>query len=102
MKRRAMIATGTFVSALVLAGCQQDAKVPEPVRPVLSMVLEPSRTDGLVAVGVVEPQYKTNLAFRGLGRLTGRPRPVGDLVSEGQTVGGIHSPALEVRVPPAQ
>ena len=34
------------------------------VRPVLSMVLEPSRSDGIVAVGVVEPRYKTNLAFR--------------------------------------
>jgi membrane fusion protein, multidrug efflux system len=66
MKKRAMIAAGTFVSALALAGCQQDTKAPEPVRPVLSMVLEPSRTDGVVAVGVVEPRYKTNLAFRAL------------------------------------
>jgi RND family efflux transporter MFP subunit len=98
MKRRAMIATSTFVSALVLAGCQQDAKAPEPVRPVLSMVLEPSRTDSTVAVGVVEPQYKTNLAFRVLGRLTGRPVSVGDLVSEGQTVGVIDSTALELAV----
>ena len=98
MKRRVMIATGTFLSALVLAGCQQDAKAPEPVRPVLSMVLEPSRTDGMVAVGVVEPQYKTNLAFRVLGRLTGRPVSVGDLVSEGQTVGIIDRAALELAV----
>ena len=96
MKKRAMIATGTFVSALVLAGCQQEAKAPEPVRPVMSMVLEPSRTDGAVAVGVVEPQYKTNLAFRVLGRLTARPVSIGDLVSEGQTVGVIDSTALEL------
>jgi multidrug efflux pump subunit AcrA (membrane-fusion protein) len=93
-----MIAAGTFVSALAMAGCQQDAKAPEPVRPVLSMVLEPSRTDGMVAVGVVEPQYKTNLAFRVLGRLTGRPVSVGDLVSEGQTVGVIDPTALELAV----
>ena len=98
MKRRAMIATATLVSALVLAGCQQDAKAPEPVRPVLSTVLEPGRTDGTVAVGVVEPQYKTNLAFRVLGRLTGRPVSVGDLVSEGQTVGVIDPTALELAV----
>ena len=98
MKRRAMIAAGTFASALALAGCQQEAKAPEPVRPVLSMVLEPSRTDGMVAVGVVEPQYKTNLAFRVLGRLTGRPVSVGDLVSEGQTVGVIDPTALELVV----
>jgi multidrug efflux pump subunit AcrA (membrane-fusion protein) len=62
------------------------------------MVLEPSRTDGMVAVGVVEPQYKTNLAFRVLGRLTGRPVSVGDLVSEGQTVGVIDPTALELAV----
>jgi membrane fusion protein, multidrug efflux system len=98
MKRRAMIAAGTIASAVLLAGCQQEAKAPEPVRPVLSMVLEPSRTDGMVAVGVVEPQYKTNLAFRVLGRLTGRPVSVGDLVSEGQTVGVIDSTALELAV----
>jgi RND family efflux transporter MFP subunit len=98
MKKRAMIAVGTFVSALVLAGCQQDAKAPEPVRPVLSMVLEPSRPDRAVAVGVVEPRFKTNLAFRVLGRLTGRPVNVGDLVSEGQTVGVIDSTVLELAV----
>ena len=98
MKRRAMIATGAFVSALALAGCQQEAKAPEPVRPVLSMVLEPSRSDGTIAVGVVEPRYKTNLAFRVLGRLTGRPVYVGDLVSEGQIVGTIDSTALELAV----
>jgi RND family efflux transporter MFP subunit len=98
MKKHAMIATGAFVSALALAGCQQEAKAPEPVRPVLSIVLEPSRTDGTVAVGVVEPQFKTNLAFRVLGRLTGRPVYVGDLVNEGQTVGVIDSTALELAV----
>ena len=98
MKRRAMIATGTLVSALVLAGCQQDAKAPEPVRPVLSMVLEPSHTDGVVAVGVVEPRYKTNLAFRLLGRLTARSVYVGDRVSDGQTVGSIDATALELAV----
>jgi RND family efflux transporter MFP subunit len=93
-----MLATGTLVSALALAGCQQDAKAPEPVRPVLSMVLEPSRTDGVVAVGVVEPRYKTNLAFRLLGRLTARPVYVGDRVSDGQTVGSIDATALELAV----
>ena len=98
MKRRALIATGMFVSVLALAGCQQDAKAPEPVRPVLSMVVEPSRLDGTVAVGVVEPQFKTNFAFRVLGRLTARPVSVGDLVSEGQTVGTIDPTALELAV----
>ena len=96
MKRRAMIAAGTL--ALALAGCQPETKAPEPVRPVLSMVLEPSRSNSPIAVGVVEPRYKTNLAFRVLGRLTARPVHVGDLVSEGLTVGIIDSTALELAV----
>jgi RND family efflux transporter MFP subunit len=93
-----MITTGTLVLALALAGCQQETKAPEPVRPVLSMVLEPSRSNGTIAVGVVEPRYKTNLAFRVLGRLTARPVHVGDLISEGQTVAIIDSTALELAV----
>jgi RND family efflux transporter MFP subunit len=91
-----MIAAGTL--ALALAGCQPETKAPEPVRPVLSMVLEPSRSNSPIAVGVVEPRYKTNLAFRVLGRLTARPVHVGDLVSEGLTVGIIDSTALELAV----
>jgi RND family efflux transporter MFP subunit len=98
MMRRAMIAAGTFASALLLAGCQQETKAPEPVRPALSMVLEPRSSDGTVAVGVVEPRYKTNLAFRVLGRLTARPVYVGDLVSEGQPVAIIDSTALGLAV----
>jgi RND family efflux transporter MFP subunit len=93
-----MIPAGIVVSALALAGCQQEAKAPEPVRPVLSTVLESSRSDDAMAVGVVEPRFKTSLAFRVLGRLTARPVNVGDLVAEGQTVGTIDSTALELAV----
>ncbi len=98
MKSRATMIAVTLASALALAGCQQETKAPEPVRPVLSMVLEPNLGEGTVAVGVVEPRYKTNLAFRVLGRLTMRPVYVGDLVSEGQVVGTIDSTALELAV----
>jgi RND family efflux transporter MFP subunit len=98
MRRRAMTSAGIIASALALAGCQQETKAPEPVRPVLSTVLQSSRSDGAVAVGVVEPRFKTSLAFRVLGRLTARPVNVGDLVAEGQTVGTIDSTALELAV----
>lgn len=98
MKRRAVIAAGAVASALTLAGCQQKTKAPEPVRPVLSMVLEPNQADRTIAVGVVESRYETNLAFRVLGRLTARPVYVGDLVKEGQTVGTVDSTALELAV----
>jgi RND family efflux transporter MFP subunit len=89
---------GALTSALFLVGCQQEAKAPEPVRPVISMLVEPNRGDGTVAVGVVEPRYKTNLGFRVLGRLTSRPVYVGDLVSEGQIVGAIDPTALDLAV----
>ncbi|MBR0825692.1 efflux RND transporter periplasmic adaptor subunit [Bradyrhizobium manausense] len=98
MKSRAMIVAGTLASALAVAGCQQETKAPEAVRPVLSTVLESKQGDGTIAVGVVEPRYKTNLGFRVLGRLTARPAYVGDLVREGQIVGTIDSTALELAV----
>lgn len=89
---------GALACALALAGCQQEAKAPEPMRPVQSVLLEADHSDDAVAVGVIEPRYKTNLGFRVLGRLTTRPVYVGDLVNEGQTVGIIDSTALELAV----
>ena len=102
MKRHAAMMAGTLASALAIGGCQQESKAPEPVRPVLSMILQPDQRDGTVAVGVVEPRYKTNLGFRLLGRLTARPFYVGDLVSEGQVVGTVDPIALELAVSSAK
>lgn len=98
MTSRAMIVAGPLACALALAGCQQETKAPEPVRPVQSVLLKADQAGDVVAVGVVEPRYKTNLGFRVLGRLTARPVYVGDIVSEGQTVGVVDSTALELAV----
>jgi len=98
MTSHAMTVAGPLACALVLAGCQQETKAPEPVRPVQSVLLDVDRADDTVAVGVVEPRYKTNIGFRVLGRLTTRPVYVGDLVNEGQTVGVIDQTALELAV----
>ena len=89
---------GALACALALAGCQQEAKAPEPTRPVQSMLLEADHSADTVAVGVIEPRYKTNLGFRVLGRLKSRPVYVGDLVNEGQTIGTIDATALELAV----
>jgi RND family efflux transporter MFP subunit len=62
------------------------------------VLLEADHVADVVAIGVIEPRYKTNLGFRVLGRLTARPVYVGDLVKEGQTVGIIDSTALELAV----
>jgi RND family efflux transporter MFP subunit len=96
MKTRFLVVAGSIASALAMAGCKQEAKAPEPVRPVLSAVLQPASTEGTIAVGTVQPRYETNLGFRLLGRLITRPVNVGDLVAEGQTIATIDSTALEL------
>jgi RND family efflux transporter MFP subunit len=99
MITRILVPAVALASVLLLVGCEkQEAKAPEPVRPVLSTVLEPNRSDRAIVVGDVEPRYQTDLAFRVLGRLTSRPFFVGDLVSKGQTVATIDSTALELAV----
>ena len=96
MMTRAVAIGGIFASALVLAGCKQEANTDEPIRPVLSVVLKPTAPNGTVAVGTVQPRYETNLGFRVLGRLIARPVNVGDIVREGQMVAAIDPTALEL------
>jgi RND family efflux transporter MFP subunit len=98
MKTRAIVAANIFASSLVLAGCREETKAPEPVRPVLSAVIEPTVSGGTLAVGTVEPRYETNLGFRVLGRVIARPVNVGDMVSKGETIAAIDSTALELHV----
>src|ERR1700730_2979474 len=98
MRTRFFIVAGTIASTLAIAGCKQEAKAPEPVRPVRSAVLRPAASDSTVAVGTVQPRYETNLGFRVLGRLIARPVNVGDLVAEGQMVAAIDPTALELAV----
>ena len=98
MKTRISVVAFGIASALALAGCKQEAKAPEPVRPVLSTVLQPAVPGSTVAVGTVQPRYETNLGFRVLGRLIARPVNVGDLVAKGQTIAVVDPTALELAV----
>jgi membrane fusion protein, multidrug efflux system len=98
MRTRLFVVAGVFASALAMAGCKQEAKAPEPVRPVLSTVLQPAASGSTVVVGTVQPRYETNLGFRMLGRLIARPVNVGDLVAEGQVVAATDPTALELAV----
>jgi RND family efflux transporter MFP subunit len=102
MRTRYFVIASTIASALAVAGCKQEAKTPEPVRPVLSTVIEPAASGSTVAVGTVQPRYQTNLGFRVLGRLIARPVNVGDLVAEGQTIAAIDPTALELAVQSAK
>src|SRR6202166_4789319 len=98
MRTRFFVVASAIASALAMAGCKQETKAPEPVRPVLSAGPQPGASDSTVAVGTVQSRYETNLGFRVLGRLIARPVNVGDLVAEGQMVAAIDPTALELAV----
>jgi membrane fusion protein, multidrug efflux system len=98
MITRFLVLAMTIASALAMAGCQPETKAPEPVRPVLSMVIKPAVSASTVAVGTVQPRYQTDLGFRVLGRLIARPVNVGDLVAEGEIIAAIDPTALELAV----
>jgi membrane fusion protein, multidrug efflux system len=95
---RPILISSILALTVVVSGCKPGAKAPEPVRPVLSTVVEPMRSNSTVAVGTVEPRYKTDLSFRLLGRLIARPVNVGDLVGQGGVIAAIDSTALEFAV----
>src|ERR1700745_4021639 len=98
MITRAFAVASILASVMVLAGCKQETRTEEPLRPVLSMVIKPTAPGRPRAVGTVQPRYETNLGFRVLGRLIARPFYVGDLVAEGQTVAAIDPTTLELAV----
>lgn len=95
---RALLALAmSLASVAALSGCSQET-TSEPVRPVLSTVLQPDDPEGNAAVGTIQPRYEANLGFRVLGRLVARPVNVGDVVVKGQTIAVIDSTALELAV----
>ena len=61
-------------------------------------IVEPTPSGDPVFVGAVEPRFKTDLAFRVLGRLIARHANLGDTVTEGQTVAAIDPLPLELAV----
>jgi len=95
---RVIVIAGVFAIPLFTAGWPQRTQAQEPVRPVLSTVVEPTDSSGTAAVGTVEPRYKTDLSFRVLGRLIARRVNVGDTVEQGEIVAAIDSTALELAV----
>ena len=98
MKMQTIIVASTLASTLVTTGCTQETTVTEPVRPVLSTVVEATTSDSTVAVGTVEARFTRYLGFRVLGRLIARPVNVGDMVTKGQVVAAIDPTALELAV----
>ncbi|PBC08234.1 efflux RND transporter periplasmic adaptor subunit [Mesorhizobium sp. WSM3859] len=82
-----------------LAACSRsEEKLPEVIRPVLSVVIEPKTVETFGFAGSVEPQYSADLAFRLLGRVVSRDVKVGDLVTKGTTIAALDPTALELAV----
>jgi membrane fusion protein, multidrug efflux system len=98
MNSRARIIAPLLACVLATAGCKQETELPQPVRPVLSTIVEPMPSANSVIVGTVEPRFRTDLAFRVLGRLVARRVNLGDSVAEAQIVAAIDSVPLELAV----
>ena len=82
---------------LLLCACQKTtAPPPKPIRPVLSMDVAQSSSNGLALAGTVQPRVQTGFAFRVLGRLIARPVNVGDIVEKGQELAAIDPIALNL------
>ncbi|MDB5547505.1 MAG: efflux transporter, family, subunit, partial [Tardiphaga sp.] len=65
MSARRSIGLGAALTACIgLAACKEKEAAPEPIRPVLSMVVRPIMTGDDAVVGTVEPRIKTEFSFR--------------------------------------
>ena len=96
MTKRWIVVGAVCAACVASAGCKEKTETREPVRPVLSMLVEPVRSADTTVAGTIEPRYKTDLGFSVLGRLVARPVNVGDLVAKGQTVAAIDPATLEL------
>lgn len=81
------------VLALSVAACDQAPEpVPEPIRPVRVISVEPNAGGEIASLtGTIQAQEEVNLAFRISGRMTERTVTIGDTVDEGQLVGRLQS-----------
>ena len=95
---RVIVVAGVFAVSLFAAGCKQEKQAQDTVRPVLSTVVQATKSSGTTAAGTVEPRYKTDLSFRVLGRLIARPVNVGDTVEQGEIVAAVDPTALDLAV----
>ena len=75
---------------LLVAGCDEEAAPPAPVRPVLTMTIVPVAMEmfGPFA-SVVEARYQTQLGFQLSGRMVARDVYIGDIVRKGQRLAAL-------------
>lgn len=91
-----------IVSAIV-AGCSEQQSPPEePVRPVLSIVLEPQPRLQSSFAGTIQPDVSAELSFRVLGRIVARDVEVGDIVTHNQVLASLDPSTLQLQVQAAR
>ncbi|MGF6592444.1 efflux RND transporter periplasmic adaptor subunit [Pseudomonas sp. 2835] len=77
-------------SALLLAGCGKEAEAPEPVRPVLSVLVEPQIQANLGRfAGSIQARFESTLGFRVGGRIARRWVDVGSSVQPGDVLASL-------------
>jgi RND family efflux transporter MFP subunit len=92
-----------LLASTLLAGCQpEEAHEAEPVRPVLSTVVQPALAASLTLPGTVEAKVETEYGFRTLGRIITRNVQTADIVKKGDVLATIDPVALELAVKSAQ
>jgi membrane fusion protein, multidrug efflux system len=89
-----------FAGALLaLTACgDKQATAPAPVRPVLSVVVEPILGRSIRFAGSIEPRFSSVLGFRILGRLIARKVNIGDVVGKGALLAALDPISLELAV----
>ncbi|WP_313458125.1 efflux RND transporter periplasmic adaptor subunit [Pseudomonas sp.] len=76
-----------LLAGLLLAGCGQDEQAPPPIRPVLSVKVEPQAQAQLGRfAGSIQARYESTLGFRVGGRIARRWLDVGAQVKAGDTL----------------
>ena len=77
------------LAALMLLGCSEE-KTPEPTRPVLYVVVQPTLAQQLGRfAGTVEARYESTLGFRVPGRIVRRYYDVGAVVKQGDILANL-------------
>ncbi|MEG1042093.1 MAG: efflux RND transporter periplasmic adaptor subunit [Pseudomonas sp.] len=77
-------------SALLLVGCGKEAAESDPVRPVLSVIVEPQiQADLGRFAGTIQARYESTLGFRVAGRIARRWVDVGNSVKAGDVLASL-------------
>lgn len=101
--KRKFVSAAIAGSLLMLTACgdkQEDAE--EVIRPVLFITAKTEPSQQIGFAGSVEPQYRTDLAFRVMGRLIQRHVDIGDMVEKDQVVAMIDPAQLDLNLQAAK